>query len=342
MQYNNILIVRLSAIGDIVMASGLISALKARYPEAKLSWLAEPAGATLLQQNPLLDEVILWPRNEWQKVRKAQGIIALLKRVSSFKKQLASRQFDLVLDAQGLLKSGVLAWLSGAQYKVGINSREGSQWLMNKVVTSPWSADISSEYRAAAKFFGAPEAAFQYSLIASNETQQHTEALLLEHTQGQPYVVFCPFTTRAQKHWADGHWRELYKQVNQSICAHIIILGGPSDIAHSERLAKQMPGIINLTGKTTLLECSEIIRGAKGVIGVDTGLTHMAMAHHTPVIALFGSTLPYENTFNPNGRVLSDKLACSPCKRRPTCEARFDCMVGLTPQRVSSALGEVL
>lgn len=88
MQYNNILIVRLSAIGDIVMASGLISALKTRYPEAKLSWLAEPAGATLLQQNPLLDEVILWPRNEWQKVREAQGIIALLKRVNSFKKQL--------------------------------------------------------------------------------------------------------------------------------------------------------------------------------------------------------------------------------------------------------------
>ncbi|MEJ6473664.1 glycosyltransferase family 9 protein [Pseudoalteromonas piscicida] len=342
MQYHNILIVRLSAIGDIVMASGLISALKTCYPEAKLSWLAEPAGASLLQQNPLLDEVILWPRSEWQKTRKAQGLIALLKQVRSFKQMLASREFDLVLDAQGLLKSGVLAWLCGAKYKVGINSREGSQWLMNKVVSVPWSADISSEYRAAARFFGAPETAFQYSLIAANETQQRVALLLSEHTKNQPYVVFCPFTTRAQKHWLDEYWSELYKQVKQSLCDTIIMLGGPSDIAHSERLARQMPEVINLTGKTQLLECSEIIRGAKGVIGVDTGLTHMAMAHQTPVIALFGSTLPYENTFSSTAKVLSDKLACSPCKRRPTCEARYDCMAGLTPQRVSQALGEVL
>ena len=92
---NNILIVRLSAIGDIVMASGLIPSLQKRFPHAKISWLAEPVGASLLQHNPNLAEVVLWPRQQWQSLFRRKQYSALFKAVQQFRKMLKAKQYDL-------------------------------------------------------------------------------------------------------------------------------------------------------------------------------------------------------------------------------------------------------
>ena len=111
------------------------------------------------------------------------------------------------------------------------------------------------------------------------------------------------------------------------------MLGGPADSQHAERLATNA-NIINLVGKTSLQEAAELIKQSDGVIGVDTGLTHMGHGFQKPTIALFGSTRPYERCDANTSVVLFEDLACAPCKRRPTCNARFDCMQALTPQRV--------
>ncbi|EWS54576.1 glycosyltransferase family 9 protein [Methylibium sp. T29] len=96
-----ILIVRLSAIGDVVMASGLIPALRALHPEARIAWLVEPAAAPLLAHNPRLDEVIVWPRAEWQQLWRARRYAELWRRFCAFRRALRAQRFDLALDTQG-------------------------------------------------------------------------------------------------------------------------------------------------------------------------------------------------------------------------------------------------
>ena len=95
-----ILVVRLSALGDIVMASGLIPALKARFPNAEVSWVCEPVCAPLLKHNPRLKQVIVWPRGEWQALWKAKRYLDLWRAVRAFRTQLKAEKFDLVLDGQ--------------------------------------------------------------------------------------------------------------------------------------------------------------------------------------------------------------------------------------------------
>ena len=107
-----VLIIRLSALGDVVMASGLIPALRAVAPDAHLAWLVEPAGAPLLRHNPRLDEVIVLPRPEWEALWRARRFVALARSVWRFRRALRERRFELALDAQGLLKSALCAWLS--------------------------------------------------------------------------------------------------------------------------------------------------------------------------------------------------------------------------------------
>ena len=168
-----ILIVRLSALGDIVMASGLIPALHARFPKAEISWVCEPVCAPLLAHNPRLKQVITWPRGEWQAMLKARRYMALWRAMRAFRTRLRDERFDLVLDGQGLLKSGLVAWFTGAPRRVSIIAREGSRRLMHEVVTPPPGADpvMGSEYRYLAHHLGAPQGSFVHDL-AVGEAQR--------------------------------------------------------------------------------------------------------------------------------------------------------------------------
>ena len=100
--------------------------------------------------------------------------------------------------------------------------------------------------------------------------------------------------------------------------------------------------VINLVGQTTLTECAALIDGARALVGVDTGLTHLGLAMNTPTLALFGSTSPYLDTTRTGSRVLYEPRACSPCHRRPTCAGRFDCMRVHTAESVLDALANLL
>ena len=148
-----VLIIRLSALGDVVMASGLIPALRAVAPDAHLAWLVEPAGAPLLRHNPRLDEVIVLPRPEWEALWRARRPLALLRSVWRFRRALRERRFDWALDAQGLLKSAWCAWWSGAPRRVSLIGREGSHRLATeRVIPAPEPLrPIGAEYRALAR-----------------------------------------------------------------------------------------------------------------------------------------------------------------------------------------------
>ena len=341
-----ILIVRLSAIGDIVMASPVAAALKRRYPEAKILWLTQPECASLVQNNPLIDEVLLWPRAEWQNLWQQRKYRQLFAHIRTFRKQLKTHQIDLAIDLQGLLKSGMLTWLSGATRKVGLGSKEGSQWLMDQVIPRN-SGDtdlIGSEYRWLCQQLQLDAKPWQMSIGASDDAINHAKQLI-EQDIADDYIVICPFTTRPQKHWHDAGWQVLIPKLTK-LGHTIVMLGGPADTEHAERIIDNEIAankrFINLVGKTQLPVAALLIQQAKALIGVDTGLTHMGHAHDIPVLGLFGSTRPYLKTDTANGQIMYLNLHCSPCRRNPSCDGRFECLNDITPTQIVVRLNAVL
>ena len=333
-----ILIIRLSALGDVVMASGLIPAIRSIHPDAHLAWLTEPPAAPLLQHNPALNEVIVWPKERWKQLWKTHQWRALWTELRAFRQRLRAERFDVVLDAQGLLKSGICAWLTGAPRRIGLLSREGSQVLMHETIAPP-SANtddgMSREYRFLARYLGAREDSFNPSLVPGEAATQVALQALASHqlTADTPYAVICPFTTRAQKHWFNDHWQALTQRLlAQGLTP--VMLGDPADKAEAAALAQACPGLVNLVGQLKLNESAAVVANCELLIGVDTGLTHMGTALQRPTVALFGSTRPYLHTTEATTHVMYDALACSPCRRHPTCNGRFDCMRQLTPDRV--------
>ncbi len=309
------------------MASPLIHALRQQYPQAHIAWLVQPECADLLMENDELDEVILWQRKEWKDLRKQKHYLALLQNINRFRKKLKAENFDLVLDLQGLLKSGLPAWFTGAPRRVGLGSREGSRLLMTETISRGGDNTlIASEYRFMAEHLGLETQPFDMDIQFSQAASRHAAEMLPADTS---YAVICPFTTRPQKHWFNASWIELVKQMQEQTGLHIVMLGGPADLDQASEIEQQCE-VVNLVGKTGLQEAAAIISECNLLIGVDTGLTHMGIAYDRPTICLFGSTSPYLDTGKENSRVIYHQLDCSPCRRSPDCDGRFDCMQDIT------------
>lgn len=334
----NILIIRLSALGDVVMSSGLIPALRSVYPQARITWLTEPPAAPLLKDNPHLDQAIVWPRGTWQGLWRERRYLALLKAILAFRRSLRSQRFDLVLDAHGLLKSGLCAWFTGAPHRIGLMPREGSQWLVHERVEPPPAQDLrmGSEYRYLARHLGAADESFQPDIHPGPQARDVAAAALRDAGVQGRYAVICPFTTRPQKHWFDDHWHHLAQGLHARGLTPVM-LGGPADAQAATAIAQATPCVVNLAGRLKLDESAAVIAGCALLVGVDTGLTHLGSAFRRPTVALFGSTRPYLDGGSPLTTILYDALPCSPCRRRPTCDGRFDCMRQLTPERVLQA-----
>ena len=343
MNPDRILIIRLSAIGDIIMASGLIPALRSLWPEAHIAWLAEDAQAELLRHNPRVDQLFLLPRRRWRDLRKARQYGRLVREILSFGSSLRAARFDLVIDLQGLLKSGIWAFASGSPRRIGLGSREGSQALMTEFI--PREMDdpmISKEYRDLAVRLGASPDTFCLDIPVPAEARDRAAGMLsAAGVVGGEHVILAPFTTRPQKHWFDDRWAELAKQLQGRFIP--VLLGGPADRERAARIADMAgDGVINLAGQTALTDCAALIESAALLVGVDTGLTHLGIALNTPTVALFGSTMPYLDTTRHNAVVLYEPRACSPCHRHPSCDGRFDCMGAHTAGSVLAGIARVL
>ncbi|MGX2041934.1 glycosyltransferase family 9 protein [Methylocaldum sp. MU1018] len=336
----SILIVRLSAIGDVIMASGLIPALRKAYPDARIAWLTESANADLLRHNPGLDRVYLWPRSRWRQLRREWRYREFAREAYDLIRALRAERFDWTIDLQGLLKSGIWAWLAGGRRRIGLGSREGSRFLMTEVIDRR--ADdlrIGKEYRKLAKALTERIDTFALDIAVSDGDRKAASELLASAGVAGAYAVICPFTTRPQKHWFDERWIDLVRCLADQRGLPVVLLGGPGDRSRAEPIARGVGrGLFDLTGQTTLGQCTALIEKAKLLIGVDTGLTHLGIALDVPTVAVFGSTRPYLETGSAAAKVLYEPLECSPCRRRPTCGGTFDCMRAHTVESVLTAI----
>lgn len=331
-----ILVIRLSALGDIMMASGLVPALRSLHPQARLAWLVEPPGVPLLAANPRIDELFVWPRAEWSALRREGRYRELWRRFRDFRARIAAARFDLVLDAQGLLKSGLWAWWSRAPRRIGLGSREGSRWLMTETLTPPVRGGdiLGAEYRHLARHLGAAPEAFRLDLAVGEPARERARAALAQAGVQGRYAVLCPFTTRPQKHWFEDRWAALAARL-AAAGLRPVLLGGPADREAAARIAAASATIADLAGRLALDASIATIAEAALLVGVDTGLTHAGSAFAIPTVALFGSTRPYVHAGMPGTRVLFEEMACAPCRRHPTCGGRFDCMRALQADAVA-------
>jgi heptosyltransferase-1 len=337
-----ILIVRLGAIGDVVFASTILAPLRRHFPQAHITWLVQKAPAALLAHHPCVDRLVIWPREEWLALWRARRLGELSRVMLAFVKRLRQDRFDMVLDLQGLLKSGLLAWSAGGKVRIGLGSREGSSFLMHHALPRCNPApSFAGEYQHLLVALGIPPAEQLNSMVVDETECCEVAAWLQGLGVMDGYIALCPFTTRPQKHWKVEHWTTLIQTLAEHAAVPCLILGGPDDRSRGHAMAQAHDTCLSLAGLTTLRQAGAVLAGASLVIGVDTGLTHLAATLAVPTIALFGSTRPYTHVpGHARAVVLSRNLPCSPCRRHPTCAGAFPCMAELAPGQVlQTALG---
>jgi heptosyltransferase-1 len=337
-----VLLVRLSAIGDVVMASCLVPALRRKFPAARIEWLVEDGCAELLEGGPPLDAVHVVPRRRWRREGRrfaaARGALALAR-------TLRGRRFDWVIDAQGLWRSAAWAWLSGARFRAGLHPREapGGLYHVRAGGRRGGGGAFCGEYRALGAALGLDMDPPAFGLRPTDAARARAAELLAPAGPRAP-VFLLPFTTRPQKHWFDDLWAALLARL-APLGHPLCVLGGPGDepAARAIAAAGGVPGVQVVAGpQSNLQDKMALLERAALAVGVDTGLTHLAFALGRPAVALFGSTCPYREVTPRPGAVLYERLACSPCHRRPTCDGRFDCMKALTVERVAAAAESLL
>jgi heptosyltransferase-1 len=340
-----VLIIRLSAIGDVFFCTALLRGLKELHPDCEVTWLSEPMGASILDGHPLLDRLITLPRKDLVADFKGLRWGRLSATLRAFIKTLRRDHFDLVIDPQGLLKSAIWARAARADRRIGVNGRDGSRYLYDTVVRMPPDPQppILSEYRTLLEMLGGNPARTAMQLHVGESAQQQADDFLTDHKARRP-IVFCPFTTRPQKHWFASEWARLGDLLAESGLGPVVILGGPGDGEGAQEIAAQMSSdpVIAAGEPRPISFALAILKQANGIVGVDTGLTHAGIAFNRPTLCLFGSTRPYVKTGIPWARVLYHDLDCAPCRRRPTCNGRFDCMRLHTAETIAGNIKELM
>ena len=323
-----ILIIKPSSLGDVVHALPTVNLIRRRFPDAHISWLINDSLISLLKNCPIINETIVFPRHDWAKLPRLV-------------RQLRRGRFDLVVDLQGLLRSGLMTWTTRASRRVGLSdAREGARLFYNEVVKVPC-AHAVERYLCAARHLGCGDGPIEFPLGSSDEDKAAVDKLLRQSplTTHHSLIAINPSARWPTKLWGDGKFAVLIEKLPRD---RAVITGSATDAARiAEIVGGLRPGatVLNLTGKTDLSQLAELCRRCAVVISNDSGPMHIAAAVGTPVVAIFGPTDP--ELTGPDGKqhiVLRAGVKCSPCmKDHCTHTPRMECMTLVTVEQVLAA-----
>lgn len=335
------LIIRVSAIGDVLMASPVAQLLREAYPHAHIAWVVEPLAAPLVRANPYVDEVILFEhKSRWRQLLHSGQLAAFVREVRTFVGTLRAGHFDVALDCQGLLKSALVTRASGASRRIGPGfASEPIAPFMTEIAPAPLSTTyLAEKYLSLLTPLGITPTPHRPVLTVPPEDAATARTFLETEGLGtHRYAVCCLASTRKWKDWVWPRWGELADRLWANEGLRTVFIGGPErreDAAHLAAVTSSAP--ISAVGRTSLLQSAALVQQAAVVIGVDTGLTYAGLTTLTPTIALYGSTDPGWLRDEPRTTVCYHRRDCSPCRRRPTCIA-FDCMQDITVDEVCQA-----
>lgn len=328
-----ILIIKPSSLGDIVHALPTAAALRRRFPAAKLTWLVKREWAEVLDGNPDIDAVLAvdlslggWP--------------------TAIEKVRAGR-FDLVVDLQGLLRSAVLGWLSGAPVRIGFaNGREGSPWFYTDRVAVPSSSlHAVDRYLLVAKSLGLPaDQLFPLVFPLPHDPVAEARVAALLTSEGikteAVLIAMNPSARWDTKQWSAASFASVADHLQREAGACVVMIGGRAERPRGEQVIRHMRSApIDLVGKTTVKELIALLRRVGALITNDSGPMHLAAAVGTPVVALFGPTDPARTgPYGDGHTVLRSGVACSPCfSRRCTNPSLMECLTAIRPRQVVEA-----
>ncbi|AXE32629.1 lipopolysaccharide heptosyltransferase I [Chromobacterium phragmitis] len=283
----NVLIVRTSSMGDLIHTWPAITELKTHYPNVRLTWLAEESFADIARLHPQVDEVLTlswrsWRRRLWQP--------AAWRELKALKRKLRDTHFDLVLDSQGLLKSAIPArWaqapLAGLDWPSARESLASLFYDKKHKVSRLLSAIDRNRLLFGLSFGYAPDGPPQFGIRRGERPSWMLSGR---------YAVLLHATSRASKEWPEANWVELGTQLS----AHhdmvtVLPWGNDREKERAERLAARLPAAV-VAPRMSLLEAAGLLGNACAVVGVDTGLVHLANALNVPVAAIYTDTDPQQ------------------------------------------------
>lgn len=343
---DRILVIRLGAVGDVVRTLPAVARLRAAYPGAHLTWLVESSAASVVQGQPAVDEVIVFPREELVaallrgRVREsAAGFADLLRR-------LRSRRFDLAVDFHSLLRSSVLARLSGARRRIGYASPVGRELsyvlATDRAELVPGRLSRFDRNVGLVEYLGIDAPPPAKPLIVSAIDRARMEAQLAPDVP----VALHPGSSDATlyKRWAPEAFASLARTLFEENGVPSLVTVGPGreDLDLARAVVEASAGAAKLAPATpTLRELAALLSATRLCVAGDTGPLHVASLVGTPVVQLQGPTDPVENAPYPGTpwRTVRVGIACSPCRRG--CAAAT-CMRLIEPDAVVRVVRELL
>ena len=292
-QIERVALVKLSAIGDVVHALPVSAALKKSFPHIHLTWIIEQMSAPMVTGNPYLDEVITLPA----KLRVNRLSPASIRGFASVRRELRGRRFDLALDLQGLSKSALVTWATGARYRFGQDwVREFAPLFETRIPRRTESIHVVDQLLDVARFLGASVESVEFPIHIPREDEETARALISNRgvDPNEPFAVYNPsHGGGGLKGWSVQGYSELLGALRTDPGLPAVIIGSRADTAIAEQLqAESAVPVVNLVGQTNLKQLACILRDASLHVCGDTGSAHIAAAFGTPVVTIFGRTDP--------------------------------------------------
>ncbi|MEN5038094.1 lipopolysaccharide heptosyltransferase I [Pseudomonas sp. TWI929] len=344
-----VLIIKTSSLGDVIHTLPALTDAAHAIPGIRFDWVVEEGFAEIPSWHPAVDQVIpvairRWRKNLWQTIKSGEW--------KAFKKRVREHKYDLVIDAQGLVKSAWLTRLVKAPV-AGLDRYSAREGLASRfydrrlsVATGQHAVERVRQLFAMALAYDLPEGIGNYGLDLER----------LQLPPAAPYVVFLHGTTWATKHWPEAYWRELAERMGRRKLEVRLPWGNPAEKERAERIAQGLNNC-QVLPKLNLVGVARVLAAAKACVAVDTGLGHLAAALDVPTISLFGPTNP--GLTGAYGRTQIHQASdwpCAPCLQKkctykPSADdlRRFDlkrewplCFTRLNPEHVASRLSALL
>jgi heptosyltransferase-2 len=334
-----ILIIRLSSIGDILLATPFIRQIRKKFPNAQIDFLIKKEFEILLTGNPNINNIITF------------DVELGIKELIRMRKNLIGNDYQIVLDLHNNLRSIFI--------RVGINTQNKNVIKKNKFVQSllvflkinkyKKISPIPLRYLKVGIPFGVEDDGKGLELFWEQDVNQFTDNNLQKHGigLGEEYFTAAPGAGFFTKKWPIEYYRELVGQLTKKYNSKFVVLGSDSEVNEGKELSN-IENVIDLSGQLNLLQAAAVIAGSKALISNDSGLMHVATAVKVPVLAIFGSTVEEFGffPFRSKSIVVENKnINCRPCShigRKKCPQNHFRCMKELNPELVSHKFDELM
>ena len=317
----SILIVLMGSLGDLIRGLCLVSQIKKNLSGSKVTWLVEPAWAELVAFHPQIDKMIVFDRS-----RNIIGVWDLYK-------ELSRENFDITIDLQRHFKSGFFSLLSRAKRRIGFSRKNAKElnWIFNnehiehivdELVLPKW-----RHYLKFTEYLGLPEPDILDFGFSSLDVESTAPRMIVEIND--PIIAVVIGTSWETKEWFFQGYYELVKNILSSGGRQVVLLGDRSKIEYAAKLSKKVSShrLINLVGKTSLLELVAVLKAAVAGVGPDSGPAHLAAAVATPFVTLFGPTSPRRAApYKYEHLVVQSDINCVSCYKKKCPDLNRQCM----------------